>query len=86
MHDAADLKQLLLVVHHLGTSQPGNRVVFAQKNGLFRADLLAHPAKNAADHVDIEFSRILFYLAEPVSRRNFAGLDLDRAGRANELA
>ena len=86
MDDAADLKQLLLVVHHLGARQPGNRVIFAQENGLFRADLLAHSTKNAANHVDIEFARILFDLAEPIFRRNFAGFDLDCARRTNEFA
>src|SRR5262249_39434372 len=86
VHDAADLNQLLLIVHHLGPCQPGNRVVFAQENGLFRADLFAHSAENAANHVDIELAWILFDLAKPVFRRNFAGFDLDCTRRTNEFA
>ena len=86
MHDTAYLEQLLLVVHHLGSGKSGNRVVFAQENGLLRADFLAHPAKDAANHVDIELARIFLDLAEPVFGRNFAGVDLDCPRRTNEFA
>ena len=86
MHDAPDLKQLFFVVNHLGARQPGNRVVFAQVNGLFRANLLAHAAKNAANHVDIELAWILFDLAETVFGGDFSRFDLDGARRTNEFA
>jgi len=86
VHDTADLKQLFFVVHHLGAGQSGNRVIFAQENGLFWANLLAHAAKNAANHVDIELAWILFHLAETIFGGDFAGFDLDCARRTNEFA
>src|SRR4051794_38766617 len=48
-HDAADLEELLLVVHHLRTREAGDRVILPQKNRLLRTNLLAHAAVDAAD-------------------------------------
>src|SRR5438105_10242734 len=86
MHDAADLEQLLLIVYHLSASEPGDGVIFAQKDGLLGANFFAHPAKNAANHVDIEFARVLLDFAEAIFGRNFARLNFDGARRANEFA
>src|SRR5438552_12396746 len=86
VHDAADLEQLLLVVHHFGAGKPGNRVVFAQENCLLRANFLAHAAENAADHVDIELTRKFLNLGETIARWNFTRLNLDRARWTDELA
>src|SRR3982074_2353924 len=73
-------------MHHLFARKAGDGVIFAQINRLFRANLLAHAAKNAADHVDIEFLRILLDLAKPIGRWNLARRDLDGAWRTNEFA
>src|SRR2546423_10049117 len=67
MHDAADLEELLFIVHHFVACESGNGVIFAQENRLFRADLFAHPAGEAADHVDVEFFRVFFDLGKPVA-------------------
>src|SRR5882724_1992909 len=86
VHYSADLEKFFLVMHHVGTREAGNGVIFAQINGLLRTNFLAHPAVNAADHVDIEFFRKLFDLGETVRRRNLAGNNFDRARRTNEFA
>ena len=86
MHHSADLEQFFLVMHHVGARETGDGVIFAQKNRLFRTNFLAHPAVNAADHVDIEFLRKFFDLRETVGRRNLAGNNFDRARRANKFA
>src|SRR4030095_12596068 len=66
VHYSADLEKFFLVMHHVGTREAGNGVIFAQINGLLRTNFLAHPAVNAADHVDIEFFRKLFDLGKTV--------------------
>src|SRR5436190_5551688 len=86
VHYAADLEQLFLVVHHFRTSEPGNGIIFAQKDCLLGANLLTHPAENAANHVNIELARILLDFAEATFGRNFARFDFDGAWRANEFA
>src|SRR5438067_10568200 len=86
VHYAADLEQLFLVVHHFRTSEPGNGIIFAQKDCLLGANFLTHPAENAANHVNIELTRILLDFAEAIFGRNLARLDFDGAGRANEFA
>src|SRR6266436_2531395 len=43
------------ILDHLGPAQSGQGKVLHQKNGFLRADLLAIAAKNAAQHVDLEF-------------------------------
>src|SRR5215831_1548527 len=86
MHYAADLEKFFLVVDHVGTREAGNGVIFAQKNRLLRTNFLAHPAVNAADHVDIEFLRKFFDLGKTVGRRNLTGNNFDRTGRTNEFA
>src|SRR5215475_8141025 len=86
MHYSADLEEFFLVMHHVGTREAGDGVILAQKNRLLRTNFLAHPAINAADHVDIEFLRKFFDLCETVGRRNLAGNNFDRARWTNELA
>jgi hypothetical protein len=54
VHNSADFEQFLSVMDHVRAREAGDRIIFAQKDRLFRADLFTHPAKNAADHVDIE--------------------------------
>src|SRR4029453_2232059 len=78
VHDAADLKELLLVMHHVGAGESSDGVVFPQKNGLLGANLLTHPTKNAADHVDIEFLGVFLNFGEAIDRRNFTGNNFDR--------
>ena len=41
VHDAADFEELLFVMHHVGTGEACNGVIFPQINCLFRADLFA---------------------------------------------
>src|SRR4051794_9296113 len=54
MHDTADLKQLVLVMHHVFAGEASDGVIFAQEDGLLGTDFLAHAAVDAADHIDIE--------------------------------
>ena len=86
MHDAADLEQFILVIHHLLAGEASDGVIFAQKNRLLRANFLAHAAIDAADHVDIEFLRVLFHFGKAIFRRNLARDDFDGARRADEFA
>src|SRR4029453_3381011 len=86
MHYSADLEKFFLVMHHVGTGEAGDGIIFAQENRLLRTNFLAHPAVNAADHVDIEFLRKFFDLGETNGRRNLAGKNVDRARRKNEFA
>src|SRR6266496_3336860 len=65
VHHAADLDQLLFVVHHLLTGVAGNSVIFAQENRLLRTNLFAHAAVDAADHVDVELLGIFFHFGKP---------------------
>src|SRR5467141_1710699 len=67
VHHPADLEQLVFVMHHVFASESGDGVIFSQINRLFGADFLAHAAKNAAHHVDIEFFRVFFHLGETVA-------------------
>jgi len=54
---AADLIETLFVIHHFRTAFAGHGVIFAEEDGLLRADFLTHAAVNAAGHVDIKFGR-----------------------------
>src|SRR5436190_20778205 len=83
VHDTADLKQFLLVMHHLGAGEAGDGVIFPQKNRLLGTDLFAHAAENAADHVDIEFLGVLLDFGEAVVRRDFVRNNFDRARRTD---
>src|SRR5438309_90576 len=49
VHDTADLEQLVLVMHHVFAGEASDRVIFAEEDGLLRADFLAHAAVDAAD-------------------------------------
>src|SRR5881394_726573 len=73
-------------MHHVRAREPGNGVIFTQKNRLLGTDLFAHPAKNAADHVDIEFLWIFLDFGKAVSRRNLAWNNFDRARWTDEFA
>src|SRR5215471_3114508 len=86
MHHAADLEQFVLVMHHVFASETRNRVIFSQKNRLLRTNFLAHPAKNAANHVYIKFFRVFLDLGEAIVPGNFTGNNLYRARRTNEFA
>src|SRR3954463_14201088 len=72
-------------MHHVGTREARDGVIFAQINRLLGTNFLAHPAINAADHVDIEFLRKFFYFGEMVCRRNLTGNNFDCPRRKNEL-
>src|SRR5436190_1674528 len=86
MDNPADFEQLFFVMHHFPAREAGDGIIFTQKNRLLGANLLAHPAENAADHVNIELLRIFFDFGEGVCRRDFARNNLNRAWRTNELA
>src|SRR5881392_3657559 len=73
-------------MHHISARESSDGVLLAQKNRLLRTDLLAHPAENAANHVNIEFLWIFFDFGEPVCRRNLAWNNFDRARRTDEFA
>src|SRR4051812_40159634 len=57
---AAELIEPVLVVDHLLAGVAGHRILLLQEDRLLRADLLAHAAVNAAQHVDFEFLRRAF--------------------------
>src|SRR6266496_430299 len=54
MLNSADYEEFLLVMHHVRARKARNGIILSQENRLLRANLLAHAAENAADHVDIE--------------------------------
>src|SRR6187397_1305739 len=86
MHYSADLEKFVFVMHHVGAREAGDGVIFAQKNRLLRTNFLAHPAVNAADHVDIKLLRKFFDLGETIGWRDLARNNFDRAGRTDEFA
>src|SRR5439155_20521037 len=73
-------------MHHISARESSDGVLLAQKNRLLRTDLLAHPAENAANHVNIEFLWIFFDFGEPVGRRHLAWNNVDRARQPDEFA
>src|SRR5213595_1734451 len=85
MHHSPDLEKFFLVVHHVSTSEAGDGVIFAQENCLLRTNLFAHPAVDAADHVDVEFLRKFFDFGEAVAWGNLARNNFNRAWRTNEF-
>src|SRR5215831_6213117 len=86
VHYSADLEKFFLVMHHVAAREPGDGVIFAQKNRLLRTNFLAHPAVNAADHIDIEFLRKFFDLGETIRWRDLPRNNLNRARRTDEFA
>ena len=74
------------MMHHVRAREARDGVIFAQKDRLLGTNFLAHPAVNAADHVDIEFLRKFFDLRETVGRGNLAGNNFYGARRANKFA
>src|SRR5439155_17974093 len=78
VHYSADFQQLLLVMHHFRAREASDGIIFLEANRLFVANLLTHPAKNAPDHIDMEFLRIFLDLSEQICGRNFARNNLDR--------
>ena len=85
MHHSTDFEEFLLVMHHVRACKAGYGIILTQKNRLLGADLLTHPAKNAADHIDIELLRILLDLGEAISGLDFARNDFDCTWRTNEF-
>src|SRR6266446_6540673 len=73
-------------MHHFGSRKPSDRIILSQKDGLFRTDLFAEPAIDAANHIDFELFRIFFYLSPAILLRYFSGLNCDCSGRAYKLA
>src|SRR5207249_3125465 len=57
--DAAQGEQFFFVVNHLLAAGAGERVVFHQEDRLFRTNLLAITAEDAAEHVNLKFLRHL---------------------------
>src|ERR1700704_2279682 len=73
-------------MHHFGSRKPSDRIILSQKDGLFRTNLFAEPAIDAANHIDFELFRIFLHLSPTILLRYFSGLDRDRSGRANKFA
>src|SRR5262249_16821216 len=86
VHDAADLEEFFLVMHHVRTAKSGDGVILAYTNPLLGADLFTHAAINSADHVDIEGLRKFLDFGEAIRMGDFAWDNLDRSRRTNELA
>src|ERR1044071_9282125 len=59
---AAEFVEALLVVHHLGARITRHRKLVLEEDRLLRANLLAQPAVNAAEHVDVEGLRRFFHV------------------------
>src|SRR5436190_23864264 len=85
MHHSTDFEQFLLVMHHVRARKTSDGIILTQKDRLLGADLLTHPAENAANHIDIELLRILLDFGEAISGLDFARNDFDRAWRTNEF-
>src|SRR6266478_4738170 len=66
VHYSADLEQFLLVMHHVRARKARDGIIFTQKDRLLGANLLAHAAENAADHVDVEFLWIFLDFGEAI--------------------
>src|SRR5206468_3113455 len=66
LDNPADFEQLFFVMHHFRAREAGDGIIFPQKNRLLGANLLAHPAENAADHVDIELLGIFLDFGEAI--------------------
>src|SRR6266496_3398626 len=86
VHYAADFEEFLLVMHHFRAREARNRIVFTEKDRLLGANLLTHPAENAADHVDIERFWKFLDFGEAICWGNFARNNFDRTRRTNEFA
>jgi len=86
MHYATNLEELFLVMHHVRARKTGDGVVLTEENRLLWANLFAHSAEDAADHVDIECLRVFLNLGEPIGWRDFARNNFDGAWRTNEFA
>src|SRR5206468_4334835 len=86
MNYSTDLEEFFLVMHHLCARVAGDGIVLAQEDRLLGANLLAHSAVDAADHVDIECLRVLLHFCEAIGRRDFTRDNLDCARRTNEFA
>src|SRR6202040_2838717 len=67
VHHSADLEEFVFMVHHVFASKAGDGIIFSQINRLLRANFFAHPAVDAAHHVDVEFVRELFDLGETIA-------------------
>src|SRR5712664_318326 len=66
VHYSADLKEFFFVMHHVRAREAGDGIIFTQKDRLLGANLLAHAAENAADHVDVEFLWIFLDFGEAI--------------------
>src|SRR5439155_11943283 len=60
---ASQGEQFLFIVNHLIAAGAGERIILHQENGFFRTNLLAIPAENATQHVNLEFFWRLFDIA-----------------------
>ena len=83
--DSSDFVKFLFVVDHFLAGDAGDDVVLAEEDGLLGADLFAHAVIDAADHVDIEFSRTLFNFGPGIIGGNLGGDDSDSLGWTDEF-
>src|SRR5258706_4147426 len=83
---AAELVESVLVVDHFFARVAGHGKLVLQKDRLLRADLLAHAAVDAAQHVDFELLRRALDMRVGRIRRDFTGRDADGFRRADEFA
>src|SRR5437867_4985706 len=75
-------EELLLVVDLLGARGGHDVELLRELDGVAGAGLLAHPAVDAAEHVDLEHARALV----AVRPRRLLGHDADAVGGADRLA
>src|SRR5215470_11634929 len=86
VNDATHLEEFFLVMHHLCARVTSNGIILTEENRLLGANLFAHSAVDAANHVDIECFWVFLDFGEAISRRDLAGYDFDRARRTDEFA
>src|SRR5688572_28337447 len=86
MVDATKGEQLFLIVNHLFAGGAGQRIILHQKNGFLGTYFLAIAAKDAAQHVDLEFLWRFLDVADFRRARWAGGIDANGFRRAYELA
>jgi len=85
--DATDLVQFFLVEDHQLAGQPRHDIGLGHEDRFLGTGLLAQPAVDATQHVDLELVRLFLDLRAPgVVGRDLAGLDRDGQRRTDPLA
>src|SRR5882724_2414100 len=83
---ASEFVETILMIDHLLARVAGHRILVLKEDRFLGADLLAEPAVNAAQHVDVERLRTLFNVLVSGAIGDLTGCDADCFWRTDELA